>query len=56
MKVAFESAGLEVGPYEVVTDRQWTHEREESAKRITAPTSCSLNPRVQVLLWHYQSG
>ena len=36
MKVAFESAGLEVGPYEVVTDRQWTHEREESLKRITA--------------------
>ena len=36
MKVAFESAGLEVGPYEVVTDRQWNHEREESLKRITA--------------------
>ena len=26
MKVAFESAGLEVGPYEVVTNRQWEHE------------------------------
>ena len=25
MKVAFGSASLEVGPYEVITNRQWEH-------------------------------
>ena len=35
MKVAFESAGLEVGPYEVVTNRQWEHEdREQILERV----------------------
>ena len=35
MKVAFESAGLEVGPYEVVTNREWEHEdREQILERV----------------------
>ncbi|MDO5750960.1 MAG: D-alanine--D-alanine ligase family protein [Rothia sp. (in: high G+C Gram-positive bacteria)] len=34
MKLAFEAAGLEVGPYEVVTDRQWRHNREEALERV----------------------
>lgn len=34
MKVAFESAGLEVGPYRVVTARDWVNHREASVSRI----------------------
>lgn len=33
MKVAFEAAGLEVGPYEVVTDRQWRQDRDAALAR-----------------------
>lgn len=33
MKVVFASAGLEVGPYEVVTDRQWRSDAEASIRR-----------------------
>lgn len=36
MKIAFESAGLKVGPYEVVTKRQWDHDAEAAKKRIAA--------------------
>ena len=35
MKVAFEAAGLEVGPYEVVTNRAWTHDRAAVLERIS---------------------
>lgn len=35
MKIAFEAAGLEVGPYEVVTHRQWTLDRAGARERIT---------------------
>ena len=34
MKVAFADAGLEVGPYEVVTDRQWRHDRDGALERV----------------------
>lgn len=34
MKVAFESAGLAVGPYEVVTHRQWVQDPEAARARI----------------------
>ncbi|MFZ3417853.1 D-alanine--D-alanine ligase family protein [Arthrobacter sp. 3Tela_A] len=40
MKVVFESAGLTVGPYEVITDRQWKRDAEgclERACRLTFP-------------------
>ena len=48
MKVAFESAGLEVGPYEVVTNRQWEHEdREQILERVL---------KLGFLLRYYQGG
>ncbi|WP_085529397.1 D-alanine--D-alanine ligase family protein [Kocuria massiliensis] len=34
MKVAFEAAGLEVGPYRVVTARDWANDRENVTRRI----------------------
>ena len=34
MKMAFESAGLAVGPYRVITARDWDREREESIARV----------------------
>lgn len=34
MKVAFESAGLAVGPYEVVSKRQWDHDANAVRQRI----------------------
>ncbi len=40
MKVVFESAGLAVGPYEVITDRQWNRDAEaclERASRLDFP-------------------
>ncbi len=36
MKVVFAAAGLEVGPYEVVTDRQWRTDAEGSMLRAAA--------------------
>lgn len=33
MKVVFESAGLTVGPYEVITDKQWLNAPEEALAR-----------------------
>ncbi|MHA7284930.1 D-alanine--D-alanine ligase family protein [Arthrobacter sp. MDT3-44] len=36
MKVVFAAAGLEVGPYVVVTDRQWRTGTEESIQRAAA--------------------
>ncbi|MHA7180918.1 D-alanine--D-alanine ligase family protein [Arthrobacter sp. MDB2-24] len=36
MKVVFAAAGLEVGPYVVVTDRQWRTGAEESIQRAAA--------------------
>jgi D-alanine-D-alanine ligase len=36
MKVVFASVGLEVGPYVVVTDRQWRTDSEASIERATA--------------------
>ncbi|MFJ6002526.1 D-alanine--D-alanine ligase family protein [Arthrobacter sp. NPDC092385] len=33
MKVVFAAAGLEVGPYEVVTDRQWRTDAEDGIRR-----------------------
>ncbi|MDO5698304.1 MAG: D-alanine--D-alanine ligase family protein [Dermatophilus congolensis] len=35
MKVAFEAAGLPVGPYEVVTDRQWLADPDAALERIS---------------------
>ncbi|MFW0168907.1 D-alanine--D-alanine ligase family protein [Rothia sp. P5766] len=35
MKVAFEAAGLEVGPYEVVTHRQWVLDQAGARERIS---------------------
>lgn len=34
MKVAFEAAGLEVGPYEVITDKQWSRSPDEAIARL----------------------
>lgn len=34
MKVAFEAAGLEVGPYEVITHRQWVRDQAGARERI----------------------
>lgn len=36
MKAAFRAAGMDVGPYEVVTDRQWTSDRAEVLTRLAA--------------------
>ena len=36
MKVAFEAAGLEVGPWETVTDRQWRRDPEAALARAGA--------------------
>jgi D-alanine-D-alanine ligase len=36
MKLAFEAAGLTVGPYAVVTDRQWRRDPEDVRARIAA--------------------
>ncbi|OUM39646.1 D-alanine--D-alanine ligase family protein [Arthrobacter sedimenti] len=36
MKVVFAAAGLDVGPYVVVTDRQWRTDAEESIQRAAA--------------------
>ncbi|MHA7245822.1 D-alanine--D-alanine ligase family protein [Arthrobacter tecti] len=33
MKVVFASAGLSVGPYEVITDREWSRDRSVSLER-----------------------
>ena len=33
MKVVFEAAGLKVGPYEVITDRQWEKDRQACLER-----------------------
>ncbi len=35
MKVVFAAAGLEVGPYEVITDRQWRTDPEAGIRRAT---------------------
>ncbi|MBM6621168.1 D-alanine--D-alanine ligase [Micrococcaceae bacterium RIT802] len=34
-KLAFEAAGLEVGPYEVITDKQWQRDRDGSLARVS---------------------
>lgn len=34
MKVAFAAAGLENGPYEVITNRQWLHDRADCLERV----------------------
>ncbi|NMR30961.1 D-alanine--D-alanine ligase [Crystallibacter degradans] len=34
MKVVFEAAGLEVGPYEVITDRQWQQDPDSALARV----------------------
>ncbi|WP_129359829.1 MULTISPECIES: D-alanine--D-alanine ligase family protein [Micrococcaceae] len=34
MKVAFESAGLEVGPYRVISARDWVNDRQASLRKI----------------------
>ena len=34
MKMAFEAAGLQVGPYRVITARQWERSRQESIERV----------------------
>ena len=36
MKVVFAAAGLEVGPYEVITDRQWRTDPDAATERATA--------------------
>ncbi|WP_028279869.1 D-alanine--D-alanine ligase family protein [Arthrobacter sp. H5] len=36
MKVVFASAGLTVGPYEVITDRQWTRDSAGCLRRVAA--------------------
>ena len=36
MKAAFRAAGIEVGPYEVVTDRQWRSDRGAVLQRLSA--------------------
>lgn len=36
MKLAFEAAGLEVGPYTVITDRQWRTDPQEVRDRVAA--------------------
>jgi D-alanine-D-alanine ligase len=36
MKLAFAAAGLEVGPYEVITDRQWQRDPEAALQRAAA--------------------
>lgn len=36
MKVVFEAAGLTVGPYEVITDRQWQRDPEAALTRAAA--------------------
>ena len=36
MKVVFEAAGLDVGPYDVVTDRQWRTDPEAGVRRAAA--------------------
>jgi D-alanine-D-alanine ligase len=36
MKVVFAAAGLEVGPYTVISDRQWRREPEDSCERAEA--------------------
>lgn len=36
MRLAFEAAGLPVGPYVVVSDRRWRHERDEVLREIDA--------------------
>ncbi|WP_434993985.1 D-alanine--D-alanine ligase family protein [Arthrobacter sp. Ld5] len=36
MKVVFEAAGLDVGPYDVVTDRQWRTDPEACVRRAVA--------------------
>ncbi|WP_346844662.1 D-alanine--D-alanine ligase family protein [uncultured Rothia sp.] len=36
MKVAFEAAGLEVGPYEVISKRQWDKDQQAAKQRIAA--------------------
>ncbi|MPY09335.1 D-alanine--D-alanine ligase [Arthrobacter bussei] len=36
MKVVFAAAGLEVGPYTVISDRQWRTEPEDSCERAAA--------------------
>ncbi|MHA7238462.1 D-alanine--D-alanine ligase family protein [Arthrobacter sp. TMS1-12-1] len=36
MKVVFEAAGLDVGPYDVVTDRQWRTDADASMRRVAA--------------------
>ena len=36
MKAAFRAAGIEVGPYETVTDSQWTTDRTSALARISA--------------------
>ncbi|MFZ3452644.1 D-alanine--D-alanine ligase family protein [Arthrobacter sp. 7Tela_A1] len=36
MKVVFAAAGLAVGPYEVITDRQWNRSPEECLSRVSA--------------------
>lgn len=35
MKSMLRAAGLAVGPYEVITDFQWTHEKEQSLTRVS---------------------
>jgi D-alanine-D-alanine ligase len=36
MKVVFEAAGLKVGPYQVITDRQWQQDAESALERVAA--------------------
>lgn len=36
MKIAFQAAGLTVGPWETITDRQWRSDPEEALQRVAA--------------------
>jgi len=36
MKVVFEAAGLKVGPYQVITDRQWQQDADAALDRVAA--------------------
>ncbi|MEV4902178.1 D-alanine--D-alanine ligase family protein [Citricoccus sp. NPDC055426] len=36
MKVAFQAAGLQVGPWETITDRQWRADPEAAVQRVAA--------------------
>lgn len=57
MKVVFEAAGLTVGPYIAVTDREWLTDAEAVRKRVDKlGFPVSLNLPVQAPPWEFQGG